>query len=215
MSQPYATPIDTPPSRPPAALIRPPAASALLLAAGGAAMILMYALEIVFGLRYGRMMGPADLSLSWLTLAQALLFSGCLLLIAAGLMALGLALRQRAPWLATAGLVFAGLAGLAAAANTALVGAGRLPLGELGGASVLANLIAAALIGAAVLRRGALPRRFGWTLVAVGLATFPCILLTIPLEALMPPFVIADLPFVVWGLIFSALGLMLRRQARG
>jgi hypothetical protein len=86
-------------------------------------------------------------------------------------------------------------------------------LGELGGLAVVTNLAAATLLGIATLRTRALSRAIGVTFLTVGLITFPCILLTIPLEAVLPPYVVGDLPFPVWGVVFAALGGMILRSA--
>jgi uncharacterized membrane protein YeiH len=87
-------------------------------------------------------------------------------------------------------------------------------IGLLAGLGVVSSLLSTTLLGIAALRTRAFSRAINWTLVSVGLVTFPVILLTIPLEAVLPPYVISDLPFPVWGAIFAGIGYALLRTER-
>jgi hypothetical protein len=192
--------------------------SGALLIAGGALMVIMYALEIVYGMQSGAPFGPEDLGRSALALVGSMTFALGLLLIGAGLLGTSWALRAYAPIVAALSLVLALVPIGAMAVNLTLIsGVTGQPtlLGELGGLAVVTNLASATLLGIAVLRTRALPHAIGIMLLTVGLITFPCILLTIPLEAVLPPYIVGDLPFPVWGVVFAALGgLMLRNAAR-
>ncbi len=211
MSQPYAPRIDATRPPQPAGQITPPAASALLLLLGGLLMMLMYVGDVVHTLTTGQMVAREEALVTWQAALHNLSFNGCLLLVGTGLLTLGLALRPRAPWLVSAGLVFAALAAGAAAANIGMLVARIVPSGNLGGVGVIANLAASALLGGAALRSKALSPRIGRILLITGIITFPCILLTFPLSLILPEFVVADLPFLFLGAIFGAIGLMLRR----
>jgi hypothetical protein len=184
------------------------------LIAGGLLMVTMYALQIVHGLNTGEMMSPENVLARPLLYLSGLTFTLGLIGIALGLGGVGLALRQRSPRLAAIGAALPLLAALAPALNV-LLGLGiigsRTFIGPINAISVLANLAGAAVLGIAVLRTKALPRPVGVTLLAVGLATFPLILLTIPAEALLPGYVAMDLPFPGWGAIFAGLGVALGR----
>jgi hypothetical protein len=189
--------------------------SGRLLIMGGLLMVGMYVMEIVFGLQHGRMPSPEDLPTSWFVVAQGACFALSLILIGGGLGLLGRALRSRAPILATISLLFAALALVVMVVNLALVLGRSAPIGELGGLGVVSSLVASTLLGIAGLRTRAVSRPISLTLLTVGLITFPSILLTIPLEAVLPSYVVGDLPFPVWGMVFAVLGgLLLRQEAR-
>lgn len=211
MNQSYTTKIDAAQLAQPASQITPPAASLLLLMLGGLLLMLTYASDVIHTLTTGQMVAREEVLVTWQAALHTLSFNGCLLLVGMGLLTLGLALRPHAPWLASFGLVFAVLAGLATATNIGMLGARIIPSGELGGVGVIANLAASAFLGGAALRSKALSRRIGRILLVTGIITFPCILLTFPLSLILPEFVVADLPFLFLGAIFGALGLMLRR----
>jgi hypothetical protein len=210
MSQPYADQIDTVQLAAPARAIAPPTASAALLILGGLLMMLMYVGDVIHTLATGHMVAREEALITWQAALHNLAFNGCLLLVGAGLLTLSLALRPRAPWLASAGLVFAALAAGAAATNIGMLVARLVPSGGLGGVGVIANLAASAFLGGAALRSTALPRRIGMILLITGVITFPAILLTFPLGMILPEFVVADLPFLCLGAVFSSLGLLLR-----
>lgn len=212
MSQSYTPRIDTTQPSQPAGLITPPTASALLLVLGGLLMMLMYVADVIHTLTTGHMVAREEALITWQAGLHNLAFNGCLLLVSAGLLTLGLALRPRVLWLASAGLVFAALAAIATATNISMLVARIVPSGNLGGVGVIANLAASAFLGWAALRSKALPRRIGRIMLITGMITFPCILLTFPLGLILPEFVIADLPFFFLGAVFSALGLLLRRS---
>lgn len=189
--------------------------AALWLGLGGALLVLTYALELVFGLRYGREHSSADVAT--LRLAWAILFAFTLglLVIAIGLFRLASALRPHIPRVALGGMALAGVAFVLMPLNMAFM------LGVFGPPQhrqdlmhpVLTNLAATALLSAVVLRRRLLPRAVGLMLLVAGVITFPFIMLTIPLELIMPPFLIADLPFAAWGAALIATGWILRRYA--
>jgi hypothetical protein len=184
------------------------------LIAGGLLMVTMYALQIVHGVSTGETMTPEITMVRPLLYLTGLAFCLGMIGIALGLAGVGLALRARSPKLATVAAALPLLAALAPALNVLLaLGITGSPwiIGPINALSVLANLGGAALLGIAALRTKALPRAIGITLLAVGLITFPLILLTIPAEALLPTYVVMDLPFPVWGAIFAGIGVAVRR----
>jgi hypothetical protein len=191
--------------------------SSVALLGGGALMVLMYVLEIIYGIQYGTMFTPEDLGGSLLARMGSLTFALGLLVIGAGLAGTSLALRARAPILATLALLLALVPIAAMAANLALISGilGQPTLmGELGGLAVVTSLGSATLLGIAVLQTRALPRAIGITFLIVGLITFPCILLTIPLETVLPAYIVGDLPFPVWGAVFATLGGLILQNSR-
>jgi len=193
--------------------VDPASWSKLALIVGGSLLVVMYTLEIIFGLQTGRMPDKPDIFTSTLTALSLLSAAFGLAFLAIGLIGIGMVLHARAPKLATAGIAVAVIPLLATIINLGLIAGGRESNGLVGGLSVLANLASATLLGIAVFRSRALPRRIGLTLLVVGLITFPCILATIPLEAMLPEYVIADLPFPTWGAIFVGLGVALLRRS--
>jgi hypothetical protein len=189
--------------------------SHVALIAGGSLMVTMYALEMVYGLQTGRMFRIPDLPSSGLAQGSAAAFTLGLLLIAVGQLDIAAVLRRVAPRLALASALLGCVPIIGAPINlTLLAGVMGQPtiIGTINGLGVITNLASATLLGIVALRRKALPRAAGMTLLAVGLGTFPLILLTIPLETLITPWVAEDFPFPMWGLIFIVLGVILQRN---
>jgi hypothetical protein len=189
--------------------------SALWLGLGGTLFVLTYALELVFGMRYGREHATSDaatLPLAWGILFN---FTLSLLMIALGLFRLALTLRPATLRVAIGGMLLAGVAFVLLPINLGFL------LGAFGPPQhrpelmipVLTNLAATTLLSVVVLRRRLVPRSIGVMLLIAGVITFPFILLTIPLEAVLPPFVIADMPFAAWGAALVAVSWMLWRYA--
>ncbi len=127
---------------------------------------------------------------------NAALFSLAIVLIAVGLVGIGAWLRQRAPKLSIAAMLIATFAFATNAVNFVLllgVTGQSAYIGTLAGLGVVSSLLSTTLLGVAALRTRAFNRAINWTLVSVGLVTFPVILLTIPLESVLPAYVISDL----------------------
>lgn len=194
----------------PAALRR----SALGLGLGGALFVLTYALELVFGMRYGREHTTSDVGTLPLAWGILFTFTLSLLVIAIGLFRLAWALRPALPRVALGGMLFAGVAFVLLPINLGFL------LGAFGSPQhrpelmlpVLTNLAATTLLSVAVLRRRLMPRAVSIMLLIAGVITFPFILLTIPLEAVLPPFLIADMPFGAWGAALTVVGWKLWRD---
>lgn len=181
------------------------------LTAGGLLMVAMYALEIVQGLQTGETMTLENAAVRPLLYISGFMFGFALIAVALGLAGIGLVLRAHAPRLATAAVVLPLLAALAPIFNMLAPVVGMHGVPALNALSVLANLASATLLGIAALRTRALPRMIGSTLLAVGLITFPLILLTIPAASFLPEYVVQDIPFPVWGAIFVGIGAALWR----
>jgi hypothetical protein len=186
------------------------------LALGGALLLIMYALQIVYGLEHGRLYTPDDVTASPMARLGLALLTLALLAVALGLFTLGRSLRGRAPILAVISMALASVAFALMPINLAflsgLLGPPRhLPRLML---PVLTNLAATVLLSVAALRSRALPAGPGYALLAAGVITFPFILLTIPLEAVVPDYLIADLPFAAWGATLLVVGWLLRRGGR-
>lgn len=177
------------------------------LVAGGCMWVIMYALELVIGPLGPGGMDPAASSLEWLA---AVLFGGATLSVGLGLIGLRESLAGRSRKLGIAACVPVVFAMCCAAVNLVLlagvVGEARV-IGALGGLGVVGALLGATMMAAATIRAGVLSAWARAMLLAAGVVTFPVILLTIPLEAVLPPHAIGDLPFPVVGLAFAAVGL--------
>ncbi|MDQ3377395.1 MAG: hypothetical protein M3533_10920 [Actinomycetota bacterium] len=177
------------------------------LVAGGCLWVAMYLLELAIGPLGPGGMDPSSSSLEWLA---AVLFGAAILSIGFGLLGLRERLAGRSRKLGIAACVPVALAMCCAAVNLVLlagvVGEARV-IGALGGLGVVGTLLGATMMAAATLRARALAAWARAMLLVAGIVTFPVILLTIPLEAVLPPHVIGDLPFPVAGLAFAAVGL--------
>lgn len=68
------------------------------------------------------------------------------------------------------------------------------------------------VLGAATLRGKVLRRGARLTLALLPLAFVPAIIATIPLEAVAPDYVVADLPFPEVGLVLAAVGMTVRKD---
>src|SRR5258706_7076455 len=84
----------------------------------------------------------------------------------------------------------------------------------LAGIGVVSTFASATLLGIATLRTRSLPRWTALMLLVAGLVTFPVILLTIPLSAFVPDYVIGDLPFALSADLFLVVGSQLLRANR-
>lgn len=186
------------------------------LAAGGALFLIMYAIEIGFGLRYGRLYTSDDLPASTLAWGGLTTFTLALLTVAVSLFSLGWSLRRKATLPALAVMVLVSVAFVLMPLNLAfLFGAFGTPQHIPGLMHpILTNLVATILLSLTVLRQRLLPARIGFALLAAGMITFPFILLTIPLEAVMPDYIIADLPFAAWGATLIAVSWMIWHEPR-
>ena len=177
------------------------------LVAGGCMWVVMYALELVIGPPGPGGMDPAASSLEWLA---AVLFDGAILSIGLGLIGLREGLAGRSRKLGIAACVPVVFAMCCAAVNLVLlagvVGEARV-IGALGGLGVVGALLGATMMAVATIRAGVLSAWARAMLLAAGVVTFPVILLTIPLGAVLPPHAIGDLPFPASGLAFAAVGL--------
>ncbi len=69
----------------------------------------------------------------------------------------------------------------------------------------------AILLGIATLRARVLPRWARLVLTMTPLAFIPAIIVTIPLESVLPEYVIADLPFLVVGTVLATVGYAIAR----
>lgn len=184
------------------------------LVAGGFMWVVMYALELAIGPPGPGGMDPTASSLEWLA---AVLFGGAMLSVGLGLIGLRDGLAGRSRKLGIAACVPVVFAMCCAAVNLVLlagvIGEARV-IGALGGLGAVSTLLGATLMAAATIRAGVLTAWARATLLAAGIVTFPVILLTIPLEAVLPPHAIGDLPFPVAGLAFVAVGLSVALSRR-
>lgn len=172
--------------------------AALAAAAGGLLWNLYYAGWIVNGLATGQ--APA-IGGGPLYYTLAALFVGALCAISLGLGLLALALRPRHRVVAPLVLAIA----LLAFTGPALGFLTRVLAGETigmpGGIGVIGTCLAASLLGGAALRSGALPRRPTALLLALGLATFPLVVVLGMIANLwLPAWVTDELPFAAAGL---------------
>jgi hypothetical protein len=179
---------------------------ALALSAGGALWCLYYLCWIVNGLLTGQA-PPVGVNPTYIGVAALFIAALCALNLGLGMLALEV--RPRHPILGTAALVVALLAfvGPPLAFLTRVL-AGEI-MGGLAGMSVIGSCLGASLLGAATLRSALLPRRAAGLLLALGLITFPLVvLLGMVANLWLPAWVTDELPFAIAGagwLLFARL----------
>lgn len=168
---------------------------------GGLLWVLMYGAEILLGVWTGEPYGdPSASALAWLGSA---LSSGAIFFLGIGFVGLYARLRGRSRTTGIAGMLLESVALLAAAVNlwllTGISGEVR-EIELLGLLGVIGTFVGGCLLlGVAALRAEALPRWAGVLLPTVGILFWPLIFATIPLESVLPAYVIMDLPFPVAG----------------
>jgi hypothetical protein len=170
---------------------------ALAVSVGGTLWGGYYLGWIVNGLLTGQ---APSISVNPIFLALAALFVAALCALNLGLGTLALAARPRNPILGALALAVALLAfvGPPLAFITRVL-AGET-MGGLAGMSVIGSCLAATLLGAATLRSGLLPRRAAGLLLALGLITFPLVvLLGMVANLWLPAWVTDELPFAIAG----------------
>jgi hypothetical protein len=179
---------------------------------GGFTLILGGLLWIVSygaGLVNGKTIDPLIQNLSLLEWIGGIAFSGALLFLGIGLAALSARLQERAKRLALVGMLLAFIPITAGLINLVLLTGifkGIRVLVLLAGIGVVSTFASATLLGIATLRTKALPRWTALILLVTGLVTFPVILLTIPLSAVVPDSIIGDLPFALSAALFLVVG---------
>lgn len=186
--------------------LRPQAAVAATL--GGALWTGYYAAWIVNGLFTGQ---APEVGRNPLFIAVCALFAGALCALSLGLGMLALTLRPRHKLVGPLAL---GVAAIACAGPLfgffTRVLAGEI-IGAAGGIGVLGSCLAAALLGGAALRSGRLPRRAAALLLALGVATFPLVvLLGMVANLWLPAWATDELPFAVAGAGWLVFGRWLR-----
>lgn len=166
---------------------------------GGLLWVLSYGLEVLVGATTGEQLGEYA-NRSRLNLVHVLMVHAALVFLGLGLVGLRARLGGRSKGLSTAGLLLACLA-IAMGVVNPVVRNGLLAflgiLGVVGGSL---------LLGLATRRAGTLPRRARALPLLVGILFFPLIVLTIPLEAILPPDVAANFPFAIAGALWVATG---------
>jgi hypothetical protein len=179
---------------------------ALTLSTGGALWCLYYLVWIVNGLITGQ---APPVGVNPIYVGVAALFVAALCALNLGLGALALSVRPRHPILGTVAALVAllGVVGpLFAFFSRVLSGE---TMGGPTGMSVVGSCLAATLLGAATLSSGLLPRRAAGLLLALGLVTFPLVvLLGMVANLWLPAWVTDELPFAIAGagwLLFARL----------
>ena len=169
---------------------------------GGALWFLSYTLQILVGVTGGESLGYENPSA--VSRAGELFFHGGFVFLGLALLAIHGRLGGRSKWLGRAGAVFACLAIAIGVINPVL------RLQEAGFLGVLGVVLGGLLLGIAARRVGALPGRASLLLLLVGIGFFPLIILTIPLESVLPSYAAADFPFAIAGALWVAAGVMTR-----
>ncbi len=191
--------------------------SSTLMRWGGPALILggllwglTYLTELVIGVTAGEAVyDRADPSASVLEWFWPAFFMGAIFFLGVGLLGVWTRLEGRSKILGTLGALLACVAIGAASINLVLLSGitGKPTASDgLGFAGVLGILIGAMLLGIATLRVKVLPRWARFVLTFLIFAFVPAILVTIPLEGVVPDYVIADLPFPVVGAVLASVG---------
>lgn len=173
-------------------------------------------MEILIGVLLGEATyASPDVSSSWLVWLWPATFMAAIFCLATGLLGVAAQIGRRGRVLAVLGGLVAFVALAASSVNivrlTGVVGEPTASDG-LGFLGVIGVLGGSVLLGAATLRGKVLRRSARLTLVLLPLAFVPAIIATIPLEAVAPDYVVADLPFPVVGLVLATVGITLHRD---
>lgn len=177
---------------------------------GGLLWILTYVVEIVIGVTLGaETYSQADPSASLLEWLWPVFFMGAIFFLGVGLLGVRAQLEGRSKKLGITGALLAVVAIVAASINLVLL-AGVFgeakALDGLGFLGVIGVIFGAILLGIAALRARVLQRWARLVLTMTPLAFIPAIIVTIPLESVLPEYAIADLPFLVVGAVLATVG---------
>lgn len=185
---------------------------------GGLLWILTYLTEIVVGLTLGEeTFRQPDASASLLEWLWPVFFMGAIFCLGVGLLGVRVRLEGRSKKLGTAGAILASIAIAAASVNLVLlagVSGEATAYDGLGFLGVIGIMLGSVLMGIAALRAKVLPRWARVVLALIPLAFVPAIIATIPLEAVAPEYVIADLPFPVVGAVLATVGYAMTADRR-
>jgi hypothetical protein len=177
---------------------------------GGLLWGLTYLTEIIIGVTRGEdVYNRADPSASVLEWFWPAFFMGAVLFLGIGLLGVWARLEGRSRMLGFAGALLACTAIAAASINLVLLtGVTGEPTAAdgLGFVGVMGVLIGATFLGIASIRAKVLPRWSRFVLTFLFFAFVPAIIVTIPLEGVVPDYVIADLPFPVVGAVLALVG---------
>lgn len=186
---------------------------------GGLLWILTYLTEIAVGVTLGleAYLKP-DPSASLLVWLWPVFFMGAILFLGVGLLGVRARLEGRSKKLGVAGAVLAYIAVAAASVNLVLlsgVTGEATAYDGIGFLGVIGVMLGSVLMGVAALRAKVLPRWARVVLTLTPLAFIPAIIITIPLESVVPEYVIADLPFPFVGLVLAAVGYAMFAERTG
>lgn len=189
------------------------------LVIGGLLWVATYVVEILIGLLLGEATyADPETSSSWLVWLWPATFMAAVFGLATGLLGVAAHVGRRGRVLAVLGGLLACVALTASSVNivrlTGVFGDATASDG-LGFLGVIGVLGGSVLLGGATLRAKVLPRLARLTLLLLPLAFVPAIIATIPLEAVAPDYVVADLPFPVVGLVLATVGVAVHRGRSG
>ncbi len=177
---------------------------------GGLLWGLTYLTELIIGMTAGEAAyNRADPSASVLEWFWPAFFMGALFCLGVGLLGVRARLEGRSRILGSIGALLACVAVIAATINLVLLaGVTGKPtaLDGLGFAGVVGVVFGSTFLGFATLRARVLPRWTRFVLAFIVFAFVPAIIATIPLEGVVPDYVIADLPFVFVGAALAVVG---------
>ncbi len=183
---------------------------------GGLLWGLTYLTELIIGMTAGEAAyNRADPSASVLEWFWPAFFMGALFFLGVGLLGVRARLEGRSRILGTIGALLACVAVAAASSNLVLLtGVTGKPTAAngLGFAGVLGIVFGSTFLGIAALRARVLPRWARFALAFIVFAFIPAIIATIPLEGVLPDYVIANLPFVFVGVVLAAVGSTMRSR---
>ncbi|CAN5869663.1 hypothetical protein BH23ACT11_BH23ACT11_13380 [soil metagenome] len=177
---------------------------------GGLLWILTYLTEIAVGLTLGlETYLQADPSAALLVWLWPVFFMGGIFCLGVGLLGVRARLEGRSKKLGIAGTILASVAIAAASVNLVLLsGVFGEPTArdEIGFLGVIGIMLGSVLMGVAAVRAKVFQRWARVALALTPLAFVPAIIATIPLESIVPEYVIADLPFPVVGAVLATVG---------
>ncbi len=177
---------------------------------GGLLWGLTYLTELIIGFAEGEeTYNRADPGASVLEWFWPAFFMGAIFFLGLGLLGIWARLEGRSPIAGTLGAALACVAMVAGSINLGLLtGVTGEPTAHdgLGFAGVIGILLGSTLMGIATIRTNVLPRWARFVLTFLVFAFIPAIIVTIPLEGVLPDYVIADLPFPVVGAVLAIVG---------
>lgn len=196
-----------------------PVPSSRLVRWGGLALMLgglLWVMTYAAGIAAGKLIDPDYFDSSLLMWIGMIASEAAHLILAAGLLALGIRLLTRSKWLARGETLLA--------ASSLIIGLiGLILFPSLLKGAILPRMLAAiveitlfasmTLLGIATLQTRTLPGFAALVLLLVGIFTVPLIFVAFPLGTILPNYLISDLPLAIAALLLMVVGFIARSSS--